>query len=75
MENMKNVDLVKELNQMDKDLEKNRKNYQKIISSDDSIEKLVEINKEINKIVKENKLKSYDYSNAKKKRTKAKGDK
>ena len=70
MDNMKNDELVKELKQIDKDFETTRKKYQKIMSSDNSIEKLVEINKEINKMVKESKLKTYDYSKAKKKRTK-----
>lgn len=65
---MENEELVKELKQIDKDFETTRKKYQKIMSSDNSIKQLVEINKEINKVVKESKLKTYDFSKAKKKR-------
>ena len=71
---MKNEELVKDIHKIDKDFEKRRKDYQKIVATDNSIEKLVEINKQINKIVKENNLKSYDYSKAKKKMVN-KGDK
>lgn len=74
MENTQNEQLVKELKQIDKDFETTRKKYQKIMNEEDSIHNLVEINRRINKMVKENNLKTYDYSKAKKRRS-SKGEK